>query len=384
MDSNALVGIIGSGAMGAGIAQVAAEAGHAVRVYDNNPAALERADAAMRRLFGRLVARGKRTPEVADAVLARIRYVSSLYELTGCALVVEAIVEDLGVKRGVFEELGALLPAGSILATNTSSLSVTAIAASAKTPERVLGLHFFNPAPLMRLVEVVPAVQTAPGVVEECRALMTAWGKDAVLARDTPGFIVNRVARPYYSEALRIYDEGLATPAEIDAAMERLGFRMGPFHLMDFIGHDVNFRVTESMYRSHWEEPRYRPSFSQKALVDAGYLGRKTGRGFYRYGADGKPEREAVTLGEEALAEVSDRVLAVLITEAYDALRFGVASADDIDRAMRRGVNYPRGLIAWGEELGRGVVAARMEGLWGRYREGRYRGGGGLLGEGWE
>ena len=373
MDSNALVGIIGSGAMGTGIAQVAAEAGHPVRVYDNNPAALERADVGLRALFERLVTKGKRTREAADDVLGRIRYVSSVYELTGCALVVEAIVEDLGVKRTVFEELGALLPDECILATNTSSLSVTAIAASAKTPGRVLGLHFFNPAPLMRLVEVVPAVQTEPAVVAACRALMAAWGKEAVVAKDIPGFIVNRVARPYYSEALRIYDEGLARPHDIDAAMEALGFRMGPFYLMDFIGHDVNFRVTESMFHAHWGEPRYRPSFSQKALVDAGYLGRKAGRGFYRFSDSGKPVRAESELDGEALTEISDRILAVLITEAADALRFGVASAADIDRAMRLGVNYPKGLLAWGEELGWGVVEARMDALWGRYREGRYR-----------
>ena len=382
-----LVGVIGSGSMGAGIAQVAAEAGCRVRVYDNNPEALRRADAAMRALFDRLVAKQRRTRDEADGVLARIEYVDSLLKLDAATLVIEAIVEDLDVKRGVFEELSHAVGPGCILATNTSSLSVTAIAASAKTPGNVLGLHFFNPAPLMRLVEVVPAAQTRPDLVGEMAALMRAWGKDPVVARDTPGFIVNRVARPYYSEALRLHDEGLATPAEIDAALEALGFRMGRFHLVDFIGHDVNFRVTEGMFHAFWGEPRYRPSFAQKRLVDAGYLGRKVGRGFYRFDESRRPVREAVALAPKRQAAIQDRVLAVLINEAYDALHFGVATREDIDRAMRLGVNYPRGLLAWGEEIGRDAVAARLDRLFDRYREGRYRvsaalrsGGGALAG----
>lgn len=373
MDSNAVVGIIGSGAMGSGIAQVAAEAGHTVLIYDNNEAAQRRAGASMSELFASLVAKGKRTAAEAEAVSRRIRYVGSLLELDRCGLVIEAIVEDLQVKRSVIEELSHAVAADCILATNTSSLSVTALAASAKTPAQVLGLHFFNPAPLMRLVEVVPAVQTEPAHVETCVALMEAWGKTAVVASDTPGFIVNRVARPYYSEALRIYDEGLATPAEIDAAMEATGFRMGPFYLMDFIGHDVNFRVTESMYRSFWEEPRYRPSFSQKALLDAGYLGRKVGRGFYRFDESRQLLRDASELSHVRRSEISDRILAVLINEAADALHFGVADRAAIDRAMLLGVNYPKGLLAWADEIGRDTVVARLDKLYEYYHEQRYR-----------
>ena len=373
MDSNTLIGIIGSGSMGAGIAQVAAEAGHHVRVYDNNPAALERADASMRTLFAKLVAKGKRTQEQADATIDRISYVRDLLNLHKCGLIIEAIIENLQVKKRVFEELSNGVSSTAVLATNTSSLSVTAIAASAKTPEQVVGLHFFNPAPLMKLVEIVPAAQTDPAIIETLTSLMRAWKKEPVVAQDTPGFIVNRVARPYYSEAFRMYDEGLAQPHEIDAAMEALGFRMGPFTLTDFIGHDVNFAVTESMFNSYWGEPRYRPSFAQKRLVDAGYLGRKVGRGFYKYDENKKPIRPESTLKATQEKTIQDRVLAVLINEAADAHHFGVASAEDIDKAMLKGVNYPKGLLAWADEIGRSEIIDLLDALHARYHEGRYR-----------
>jgi len=202
---------------------------------------------------------------------------------------------------------------------------------------------------------------------------MYDWNKEPVVAQDTPGFIVNRVARPYYSEAFRIYDEGLAQPHEIDAAMETLGFRMGPFALTDFIGHDVNFAVTESMFHSYWGEPRYRPSFSQKRLVDAGYLGRKTGRGFYPYDENKKAIRPESELSTDQHKIIQDRILAVLFNEAADALHFGVASAEDIDKAMLKGVNYPKGLLAWAYEIGRPTVIERLDALYARYHEGRYR-----------
>ncbi|MFK8055182.1 MAG: 3-hydroxyacyl-CoA dehydrogenase NAD-binding domain-containing protein [Saprospiraceae bacterium] len=373
MDSNTLIGIIGSGSMGAGIAQVAAEAGHHVRVYDNNPAALERADASMRKLFDKLVTKGKRTQEAADATIARITYVSDMLNLNQAGLIIEAIIENLQIKQRVFEELSNGVSASTVLATNTSSLSVTAIAASAKTPSQVVGLHFFNPAALMKLVEIVPAAQTDPALIETLTTLMRSWKKEPVVAQDTPGFIVNRVARPFYSEAFRIYDEGLAQPHEIDAAMEALGFRMGPFTLTDFIGHDVNFAVTESMFHSYWGEPRYRPSFAQKRLVDAGYHGRKANRGFYEYDENKKAIRPASTLTEEQNKVIQDRVMAVLINEAADALHFGVASAEDIDKAMLKGVNYPKGLLAWADEIGRPVLIDRLDALYAKYHEGRYR-----------
>ncbi len=367
------VGVIGSGAMGSGIAQVAAEAGHEVLVFDNNPSALERADTTMRGLFAGLVAKGKRTPAESEATVSRIRYVGKLPDLDDAGLVVEAIVEDLDVKRRVFEDLSHALASDCVFATNTSSLSVTAIAAAAENPARVLGLHFFNPAPLMRLVEVVPAAQTDPSVTERMLTLMRGWGKTPVRAQDTPGFIVNRVARPYYSEALRLLDEGLAEPHDVDAAMEAIGFRMGPFTLMDFIGHDVNFAVTESMFHAYWGEARYRPSFSQRRLVDAGYLGRKAGRGFYAYDAAGKPVRPATELDPAALKRLSDRILLVLINEAADALHFRVARAGAIDEAMLLGVNYPRGLLDWGRELGHAELVRRLDVLFERYHEARYR-----------
>ena len=373
MDTSAVVGIIGSGAMGSGIAQVAAEAGHRVLIYDNNPQALERSDAAMQQLFERLVSKGKRSQQQASDVLGRIEYVDALLQLDSAQLVIEAIIENLDIKRSVFEELSHAVSADCILASNTSSLSVTAIAASAKTPGHVLGLHFFNPAPLMKLVEVVPAAQTKPGLAEEMRQLMISWRKEPVVAQDTPGFIVNRVARPYYSEALRLVAEGLAEPHEIDAAMEALGFRMGPFYLMDFIGHDVNFRVTESMFNAYWGEPRYKPSFSQKRLLDAGYLGRKAGRGFYRFDESGKVQRPDSTQSADQQRAIQERVLPILINEAYDALHYGIASAEDIDRAMLKGVNYPQGLLAWGREIGEQTICDRLDALYNHYHEERYR-----------
>ena len=378
MDQSSAIGIIGSGAMGAGIAQVAAEAGHRVLLYDSNPDARARADRNLRGVLDRLVTKGRRTRETADGILERIEYVDNLLALAPADLIIEAIVERLDVKQSVFEELSHAVSPDCVLATNTSSLSVTAIAASAKTPSNVVGLHFFNPAPLMALVEVVPAAQTREGLTEELTALMKAWGKEPVIAQDTPGFIVNRVARPYYSEALRIYDEGLAAAHDIDATMEAIGFRMGPFTLMDFIGHDVNFRVTESMFHAYWGEPRYRPSFSQKRLLDADFLGRKTGRGFYRYEeVEGKrglqPIRPACQLSPKQQNALLDRILAVLINEAYDALHYGVASAEDIDRAMLKGVNYPKGLLAWGRELGVQKVIDQLDALFAQYHEARYR-----------
>ena len=373
MDDNVLVGIIGSGAMGSGIAQVAAEAGHDVVIYDTNPDALSRAEATLKALFAKLVSKGKRSQTEAEGTLSRTRYVSDLMPLADCGLIIEAIVEDLSVKKRVFAELADLTSPSCVLATNTSSLSVTAIAAAARHPERVIGMHFFNPAPLMRLVEVIAAAQTEQTLPAQIMQLLERWGKTAVLARDTPGFIVNRVARPYYSEALRIYDEGLASTAEIDAAMEGLGFRMGPFYLMDFIGHDVNFRVTEQMFHAFWGEARYRPSFSQQRLLDAGYLGRKAGRGFYRFDESLQPVREEVRLSPKQTTAISDRILAVLINEAADALHFGIASAGDIDQAVRLGVNYPKGLLAWAQEIGRDVVVSRLDALWDHYHEERYR-----------
>lgn len=358
--------------MGAGIAQVASTAGHEVYLYDNNPAALERANKNLRRIMARLVEKGRVEQDEAMAIQSRITYVDSIFKMTDAGLVIEAIIEDLDVKKAVFEQMEDVLETDAILASNTSSLSIASIAASCKKPERVLGLHFFNPAPLMKLVEVIPAVQTSSEIVEEATKLMESWGKTTVLTKDTPGFIVNRVARPFYGEALRIYDEGLADPSTIDWAMTELGgFRMGPFTLMDYIGNDVNYKVTETVFNSFYNDPRYRPSFTQKRLAEAGYLGRKSGRGYYDYSEGAKipaPNKDK-ELGEH----IFWRILVMLINEAADALYWKIASRDDIDLAMTKGVNYPKGLLAWADEKGIKHCVETMDRLTAEYQEDRYR-----------
>lgn len=366
------VGIVGSGAMGSGIAQVAATAGHQVLIYDNNPDALERSRNKLAKIMDRLVVKEKISEAASAAIQGRIQYVDSLYKMAEVGLVIEAIVEKLEVKKALFEQLEDVLSEDAVLATNTSSLAVTAIAAACQKPGRVIGLHFFNPAPLMALVEVVPAVQTDTSVAEECFALMKSWGKVPVLAKDTPGFIVNRVARPFYSEALRIYEEGIADLATIDWAMTELGgFRMGPFTLMDYIGHDVNYKVTETVFTAFYFDPRYKPSFTQQRLVDAGYLGRKSGRGFYNY-AEGAVLPQANKDAAKGKA-ILHRVLVMLINEAADALYLNIASRDAIDLAMTKGVNYPKGLLAWADELTIPYVVEKLDALYHEYHEDRYR-----------
>ncbi|KWE98151.1 3-hydroxyacyl-CoA dehydrogenase [Burkholderia ubonensis] len=283
----AVVGVIGAGAMGAGIAQVAAAAGHPVRLYDLNEAACDKALAGIRAQFARLAEKGRLDPAQAQAAANRVSAVRALADFAPAALVVEAAAERLDVKREIFATLECHVDDACLLATNTSSISITAIAAGLRAPQRVAGLHFFNPAPLMALVEVVSGLATAPEVAQVLYDTAAAWGKRPVLAKSTPGFIVNRVARPYYAEALRVLNEQGGAPASIDAVMrEAGGFRMGPFELMDLIGHDVNFAVTESVFRAYFNDPRFTPSLIQQELVNAGFLGRKSGRGFYSY-ADG-------------------------------------------------------------------------------------------------
>lgn len=369
-DTHISVGVIGSGAMGAGIAQVAAMAGHHVVLFDTNAAALEKARTSLDNTLQKLQEKGKVTD--AAAIFQRFRFATGMDAFAGCGLVIEAIVEKLDVKKAVFAEVEKIVPGTCILATNTSSLSVTSIAAACQKPERVIGLHFFNPAPLMALVEVIPAVQTAPELVPAAQQLMKDWGKVPVVAKDTPGFIVNRVARPFYGEALRIYEEGIADMATIDWALTTLGgFRMGPFTLMDYIGHDVNYVVTETVFSSFFYDPRYKPSFSQKRLLEAGWLGRKTGRGFYHYAAGAtQPEPQK----DEALGQqITDRVVAMLINEAAEALHLSIASARDLDLAMTKGVNYPKGLLQWCDELGAEEVLDTLDQLYADYHEDRYR-----------
>jgi len=375
MSEKIVVGVIGAGTMGSGIAQVAAQAGHATVLFDTRKEAVDKAMSGLQRTLDKLVEKGKLTAETATSVLGRITPATEMDALAGCGLVIEAIVEDLAVKKKVFAELDTLLSPDALLASNTSSLSVTAIAAACTKPGRVVGLHFFNPAPLMPLVEVVPGVATDPRVVDEARQQMLEWGKVPVTCKDTPGFIVNRVARPYYGESIRIYEEGVADMATIDHALKTIGgFRMGPFELMDLIGNDINFTVTKTVWESFFYEPRYRPSFTQQRMVEAGWLGRKTGRGYYGYDDKGAQAATSAPNTDRQLGErIVERVLAMLINEAADALFLGVSTKADIDLAMTKGVNYPKGLLAWADERGAADWLGVLEGLQAEFGEDRYR-----------
>ncbi|HTL04209.1 MAG TPA: 3-hydroxyacyl-CoA dehydrogenase NAD-binding domain-containing protein [Gemmatimonadales bacterium] len=373
---DAAIGVLGAGAMGSGIAQVAAAAGHRVLVTDASADALEQARARLTKLLAREVEKGRLDAPGAAALEERITWAPGAageFELfRHCALVIEAIVEEAAAKRDAFRRLEAAVSEECLLATNTSSLSVSAIAGACRRPERVLGLHFFNPAPLLPLVELVPGLATDPGVGDAARRLVEAWGKLVVQASDTPGFIVNRIARPFYGEALRLCEEGVADPPTIDWALRELGgFRMGPFELMDLIGNDVNLAVSRSIFAALHYDPRYQPSLTQQRLVDAGRLGRKSGRGHYDY-AEGAA-RPAPSSDAYIGTVVLDRILAMLINEAIDALFWQVAGRDAIDLAMTKGVNYPKGLLRWADELGLDVVLARLTHLQEEYGEPRYR-----------
>lgn len=377
------VGIIGSGTMGAGIAQVAATAGCSVKLYDTKTEALEKAKTDLEKIMDRLVEKGKIDSEEKERIQNNIKYVNSLKELKNSDLTIEAIIENLDIKKNVFSTLEKFVSDDCIIASNTSSLSIASIASSLQKPERCIGIHFFNPAPLMKLVEVIPAIQTSEETLKTSVETIKEWGKTVAVAKDTPGFIVNRVARPFYGEALRIYEEGIASFAEIDSAMKEIGgFRMGPFELMDFIGNDVNYTVTETVFEAFYFDPRYKPSFTQKRFAEAGYLGRKSGKGYYNYSEDGKMSVRALPIAigtrmnsEETVssAEIFERILIMLINEAADALFWNIASAEDIDNAMTKGVNYPKGLLAWADEKGIDWCVKKMDELYEIYHEDRYR-----------
>lgn len=495
--AGSVVAVIGSGAMGSGIAQVAAAAGYRVKLFDTRPEAVDKAIADIGKVYGKLVEKGRMSGADADAARARLSGVASLHEVSGAALVIEAIVENLDVKRGLFAELEAIVGDDCILATNTSSISVTAIAAKLRLPQRLVGMHFFNPVPLMALVEVISGLATAQEVADTVHATAAAWGKSPVHAKSTPGFIVNRVARPFYGEALRLLLEQAADPATLDAVMrEAGGFRMGPFELMDLIGHDINFSVTNSVFNAYFCDPRFAPSVLQQELVNAGFLGRKSGRGFYSYGDDAarpepmteapqaRPEVVSISIepgvssavtapmeqrlrsagftvghrkplpdaGEHeapafhcngaavflsdgrsateraranqhpdtvlfdlmldfagarriALAradQCSDaawhavvglfqaagfsvtrledvpgmavmRTVAMLANEAADAVNQGVCSAQAVDIAMQKGVNYPCGPLAWADAVGVPHIVTVLSNLAASYGEDRYR-----------
>jgi 3-hydroxybutyryl-CoA dehydrogenase len=372
LDKTSVIGVIGSGAMGSGIAQVAATAGHTVIIYDNNSAQLEKAKSNLQSTLNKLVEKGKFSKETADQIVSRIQYADKLDKLASCTLVIEAIVENIQVKQDIFSQLEMIVSEKAILASNTSSLSITSIASACKSPKRVIGIHFFNPAPLMPLVEIIPGIASDPAVVAEAKTLIDSWGKSTVLTKDTPGFIVNRIARTYYGESIRIYEEGLADFATIDWAMKNFGgFKMGPFELMDFIGNDVNYKVTETVWEQFFYEPRFKPSFTQKRLYEAKYFGKKSGRGYYDY-SEGAVMPQPNT-DQDLGKMIFERVLAMLINEAVDSFYLGLATRDDLDTAMTKGVNYPKGLLKWCDEFGAKNAYNILHTLFVEYGEDRYR-----------
>ncbi|WP_395061627.1 3-hydroxyacyl-CoA dehydrogenase NAD-binding domain-containing protein [Flavobacterium sp.] len=364
------VAIIGSGTMGSGIAQVAATAGCEVKIYDTNIDALAKSKSNLENTLSKLVEKAKIDMHEKSRIEDNISYAHTLGELSHSDLVIEAIIENMEIKRKLFSELENYVSPETILASNTSSLSIASIAASCQKSERVIGIHFFNPAPLMQLVEVIPAVQTSEEVLKSTIKIISDWKKVVAVAKDTPGFIVNRVARPFYSESLRIYDEGVADFATIDWALKTIGgFRMGPFELMDMIGHDVNYVVTETVFTAFYFDPKFKPSFTQKRLLEAGFLGRKSGRGFYNYNQELPKPTEDLALAKT----IFERVIVMLINEAADTLFLNIASAKDIDNAMTKGVNYPKGLLAWADEQGINWCVEKLDELYNEYHEDRYR-----------
>ena len=364
------VSVIGSGTMGSGIAQIAATNGHKVCLFDSFDGAIKNAEDKLIKILNRLVEKEKISDQEKDDILSRINFSKKIEDINGSGLVIEAIVESLEIKQKIFTDIEKLVDNKCIIASNTSSLSIASIASSCEKSERVIGIHFFNPAPLMPLVEIIPAVQTSSETLNNAKSIIDSWGKVTVIAKDTPGFIVNRVARPFYGEAIRIYEEGVADFSTIDWAMREIGgFRMGPFELMDYIGNDINYTVTETVFSAFYFDQRYKPSFTQKRMMEAGYLGRKSGRGYYNYADKIPGANKDKKLGRKILW----RILSMLINEAADALFLNIATKEDIDLAMTKGVNYPKGLLAWADEVGIKNVLNQLEELYCEYGEDRYR-----------
>lgn len=378
------IGIIGAGTMGIGIAQIAATNNCKVLVYDANAAQVEKATQNLEKTLLKLSDKGKITPEKMEEILDNISIAVELKDFKDCNLIIEAIIENKDIKTKVFTELENHVSESCIIGSNTSSISITSLSAELKVPSRFIGIHFFNPAPLMPLVEIIPGLLTKEGLPQEMYDLMKSWGKVPVLAKDIPGFIVNRIARPYYGEGLRIVEENIATPEQVDDAMRTLGnFKMGPFELMDLIGVDVNFLVTTTVYKDYFFDPKYKPSLLQQRMSEAKLHGRKSGRGFFNYAETDKggstssgsqcatnPQPEK----DDALYQyIFMRIISMLINEAVEAKRLKVASDEDIELAMQKGVNYPKGLLAWGQEIGYSKISETLTDLYNEYQEERYR-----------
>lgn len=366
------VGIIGAGTMGIGIAQVAATNGCRVWIYDANAKQVETATVGLEKTLTKLVDKQKISSEKMTEILANISIATELKDFKDCELIIEAIIENKEIKTKVFTELEKYVSESCVIGSNTSSISITSLGAELQKPERFIGIHFFNPAPLMPLVEVIPSLLTEKSLAEKIYSLMKDWGKTPVIAKDIPGFIVNRIARPFYGEGLRIVEESIATVEQVDDAMKTIGnFKMGPFELMDLIGMDVNFSVTKTVYNEYFYDPKYKPSLLQQRMSEAKLHGRKTGKGFYDY-SEGAVKAEPVK--DDALyQQIFMRIISMLINEAVEAKRLGVANDEDIELAMQKGVNYPKGLLAWGKEIGYSKISETLQDLYEEYQEERYR-----------
>lgn len=387
-DSRHPIGIIGAGAMGAGIAQVAAVAGWTVRLMDVDEQTVRRGIEGVAKRIDRQVEKGLLTPQQRSEIMPRLQIAAGPDDLRSCDLVIEAIVEDLAVKTMALGRVLQHLPKDAVIASNTSSLSITKLGEMLGVPQRVVGMHFFNPAPLMPLVEVIAGAKSSAEALRRVTLIAEAWGKTVARCNDTPGFIVNRVARPFYLESFRIVQDGYAGVDEIDKAMKDLGaFRMGPFELTDLIGHDVNAATTQSVWEQLGKPARLRPSKLQQQLVADGHLGLKSRRGAYNH--DLEPRIPALAITRRALAlpqrlqeavekfaqratdqigtdlerYVFARVLVSIINEAAWAFTEKVASASDINTALKLGTSYPKGPLEWAEEIGAATCGELLDAL---------------------